>query len=177
MNTNFLKYSIILTVILISVLFIPAHLPSRSGKPGKDEAIIRFQECGCPCPDAFVIDGQFTVPDSLTGKLKRKDFVEIYLTNDSDITFEDSQHNIKIKGKISGADPDFCDGNDCYYLPIVRIDSWEIAEYVSWFWYWNKNFAIGYLLTTLISIVITIILVIVKIVDKVSNRNSRKAEH
>lgn len=170
----FQRISIVITLILIAVLFIPAHFPSTLGKPGKDEAIIHFQECGCPCPDALVKEEHFSIPDSLAEKLKQNEFLEIYLENDSDIDYESSQFDIKIKGKIIGANPDFCDGNDCYYTPIVRIDSWEIADYVSWFWNWDRNFAMSYLLVTLMSSIVTLVLSIIKIVEKFDNRNSKR---
>jgi hypothetical protein len=166
------RLSLLISFVLIAILFIPVKLPSTFSKPDKNEAIIHYQECGCPCPDARIIEGNFLVPDSLTGKFKRNDFSEIYLTNDSDIDFEVSQFDIRIKGTIVGANPDFCDSSGCYYTPIVRIDSWELSDYLSWFWTWNNKFGIVYLLITLISIITTIVLTAVKFFKKIKNRHA-----
>lgn len=166
------RLSLIISFVLIAILFIPVKFPSTFSKLDNNEAIIHFQECGCPCPDARIIEGQFTIPDSLTEKFKRKDFIEIYLTNDDAIDYEVSQYDIRIKGTVVGANPEECDSNGCYYVPIVRLDSWEISEYVSWFWTWNGKFGMLYLVVTLISILTTIVLTIVKIIEKVKGRHA-----
>ncbi len=166
------RISLLISIVLLAILFFPVKFPSTFSKPDTNEAIIHFQECGCPCPDARIIEGTFSVPDSLTEKFKRNVFSEIYLTNDDAIDYEISQFDIKIKGTIVGANPDFCDSSGCYYTPIVRIDSWELSDYLSWFWTWNNKFGLVYVLITALSVVTTIVLTVVKIIGKIKSRRA-----
>lgn len=65
-----LKYFLLITPLLIAGFFIPYKWPANINNLSTNEAIVENQECGCDCPNTRIIKGTFTIPDSLSAKIK-----------------------------------------------------------------------------------------------------------
>lgn len=153
--------------------FWPASWPSANIQYDKPNQLkIRFQECGCPCPDAFIEQGTLEFNDSIKQRyptLSEKS-VEINLVNFSAIEEKNghsstdfgfiSNNDFHIKGEVIGADTVACSPYDCALTPIFRVSDWEISTYYPQFWTFPVWLALLLFIVLLIGIPILLILTI-----------------
>jgi hypothetical protein len=102
-----------------------------------NQLVIHQQECGCPCPDAGVIEGQMIIPQNIASKyqtlnttqlnLDIKGFNELY-------NYEIGQAKLFIKGEVVGADTILCEPTSCELAPRFQVNSWALVDTVATAW-------------------------------------------
>lgn len=131
----------------IAYSFWPASWPSSNIKYDKPNQLkIRFQECGCPCPDAFIERGTLQFNDSIKQRYHStlsEQSVEINLVNFSPIEDKSwqnarfdflSSNDFHLEGEVIGADTVACSSAACNLTPVFRVSDWEISTYYPQFW-------------------------------------------
>jgi hypothetical protein len=134
-----------------------------------NQLVVNQQECGCPCPEAGIIEGRLNIPQELASKYKNihtsqlnldiEDFNEPY-------NYELGQAKLFIKGKVVGADTILCDPTNCEIAPRFRVDSWRLVETVATAWTFPVWLGLLFLITLFLLMPALIIAEIVKRVRK-----------
>ena len=134
-----------------------------------NQLVIRQQECGCPCPDAEVIEGRLQIPTDISSKyqtlntsqlnLDIKDFNDPY-------NYELGQANLFIKGKVVGVDTVLCEPTNCELAPRFQVDSWALVDSVARAWTFPTWAGLVFLANLFLFVPALIIIEIVKRVRK-----------
>src|SRR5215208_7064576 len=75
------KLLLFLPFMICSYGFLPVSFYfDRTALKDPDTLLIRHQECGCPCPNAFVKEGQLTIPDNILNAYTNIEKKEINIT-------------------------------------------------------------------------------------------------
>ena len=106
-----------------------------------NQLVINQQECGCPCPDAGIVKGQFQIPQDITLKYQTLNTTQLNLDIKGfnvPYNHELGQAKLFIKGKVIGADTILCEPTNCELAPRFKVDSWALVDNVARAWTFPK---------------------------------------
>ncbi len=124
--------------------------------------LIKHQECGCPCPNAYIKEGQIIIPEDLQRKYSTIHKQEINLTGRDPFKPYDPElatQDIIVTGKVVGMDTVLCDQSGCEVVPVFKVDKWSVGIYYPRLYTHGRIFLIFFLICSLLSAVITIIFI------------------
>jgi len=128
--------------------------------------LIRHQECGCPCPSAYIKQGQIIIPQDIQNKYSNIDKKEINIIGrdpfepyDPELAMKD----IMVSGKVIGVDTVLCDQSGCEVVPVFKVGKWSVADYYPRLWTHGRMFLITFFVSVLLSAVIALIFVVTTI--------------
>ena len=170
------KLLLFLPFIICGYGFLPVTF--RFGKTALKDSntlLIRHQECGCPCPNAFVKEGQLIIPDNIQKAYANIHQREINLTGiDPFEPYEPelAMQDIIVSGKVVGVDTVLCDPSNCEVVPVFKVDKWSAVSYYPRLWTHGKTFLIIFLASTFLSAIIALLFVGTTIKKLVAKQNS-----
>lgn len=128
--------------------------------------LIQYQECGCPCPNAYIKQGQIIIPEDLQRKYSNIDKREINITGRDPFEPYDPELatlDIIVTGKVVGMDTVLCNQSGCEVVPLFKVDKWSVSIYYPRLFTHGRVFLIIFLISTLLSAVITLTFIVTKI--------------
>lgn len=168
-----LRYIWLFIGLFLAYSFWPAYWPSCNINYDEPNHLkIRFQECGCPCPEAVIEKGSLLFSDSIkqTYPTLNEKSVEINLVNFEPVNNKNwgnglrfdflSSNDFNIMGAVIAADTVACSPDGCELSPVFKVTNWEIRSYYPRFWLLNSWCALLCLLTLLIGVPILTIITI-----------------
>ncbi len=127
------KLIIVWFVLLIGTALLPADFIQESRSienPGTVE--ITFNECGCECPDALIINGRLKIPEELIREHPEMRSDEISIINEDVKALEEPGENRKfiITCEVIDHKVIYCSAENCFVVPVVNVTSWHFVSYV-----------------------------------------------
>ena len=99
-----------------------------------DQLIVIQKQCGCPCPNAAILEGHLKIPSDLNSKFQPQQLKQINLDMEdySGLNhFEISLARLYVKGKVIGADTVLCEPTNCELTPRFRVEAWGLVDNVA----------------------------------------------
>lgn len=99
-----------------------------------NQLVVEQQECGCPCPDARIIEGQLQIPTDIISKYPGLHGKQLNLNIDGfnePYNVELGRAILFIKGRVVGADTILCDPTSCELAPRFEVVSWSLVNRVA----------------------------------------------
>ncbi|HWA05910.1 MAG TPA: hypothetical protein VG961_05130 [Ignavibacteria bacterium] len=126
-----------LVLIWFILLFCAALLPADLFEENKSfenpgTVVITFNECGCECPDASIVNGKLKIPEELIREHPEIRSDEISIINEDIKALEEPGENRKLVITCEVIDHKFiyCSAEDCLVVPVVNVTSWSFDSYV-----------------------------------------------
>jgi hypothetical protein len=163
-----------LILLIISIVFavyglLPYHKATKIDTTKPNQLIINQQECGCPCPDAGVVEGQMKIPQDIASKYQTLNTKQLNLDIkgfNEPYNYELGHAKLFIKGKVVGADTILCEPTKCELAPRFQVDSWALVDNVATAWTFPIWLAFLYLINLFLLMPTLIIVEIIKRVNK-----------
>jgi hypothetical protein len=177
---QFFEYSMKFKLLLLLPFFICGYgfLPvsfrfDKSKLSNSNTLLVRHQECGCPCPSAYIKQGQIIVPYEIQNKYSNIDKQEINITGRDPFEPYDpelARQDIMVSGKVVAVDTVLCDQSGCEVVPVFKVNKWDVESYYPRLWTHGRAFLVIFLLSALLSVVIALIVIVTTIKKAVGRR-------
>jgi hypothetical protein len=165
---------ILIPLIICAYGFLPLSFRfNNNALKDPNTLIIHHQQCGCPCPNAFIQQGLLVIPDSIQKVYGNIHKSEVNITgNDPFEPYEPGleMKEVMIKGKVIGVDTILCDPSGCEVVPVFKVEKWSVNEYYPRFWRFEKGFFIAFLFSVLVSAIAVLWLAVKKITSLLKPR-------
>lgn len=125
---------------------------------------ISYNECGCECPDADILEGQVIVPEAI---LKIKPDINLTMVNFTQQQIKDLEginSDIIMKGSVTGYKEINCDVSGCLSVPEFEVSEWKMANYLSAVLTYDLYFIWFYLLLFMKSFVLLLLMLFKKLI-------------
>jgi len=163
-----------LILLTLSIAFavcglLPYHKATNIDTTKPNQLVIHQQECGCPCPDAGVVEGQMQIPQDIASKYQTLNTTQLNLDIkgfNEPYNYELGRAKLFIKGKVVGADTILCEPTNCELAPRFQVDSWALVDTVATAWTFPVWLAFLFLINLFLLMPTLIIVEIVKRVRK-----------
>lgn len=122
-----------LVLLSLALAFVPYPFSSIGVNKEEGDLVITGQACGCPCPQARVLEGALNIPDTIlhqNPEIYRKQMNLEGNTPFEPFFYEIAISRILVEGEVVGVDTILCTRTGCELAPIFRIDSWETLDYI-----------------------------------------------
>jgi hypothetical protein len=134
----------------------------RKALKAPNTLLVRHQECGCPCPSAFIKEGLLVVPDNVQNTYTDINKKEINLVGED--PFEPyepelAMQDIMISGKVVGVDTVLCDPSNCQVVPVFKVEKWSVGSYYPRLWTHGRTFLIIFLVSAFLSVIIALLFI------------------
>ena len=154
------KLLLIIPFLICGYGFLPVSFHyNRKNLKNPNTIIIRHQECGCPCPNAYLKEGQLIIPNDILNTFRNIDKKEINLSGKDPFEPYDPElagQDIMITGKVVGVDTSLCTPSDCEIVPIFKVDKWYVSTYYPRFWIQGIIFLYTFLISIFLSAIIVL---------------------
>ena len=136
------KYFWILFGLVLGYGILPVTFPEiNTNFESPNVLIIERQECGCPCPEAFILKGTLHFSNEIRAKFpdlsERSHEITVInfppyneISNERPETFSFANENtFRILGHTVGVDTVLCQPEDCLLVPRFKVESWALTSY------------------------------------------------
>lgn len=138
---------------------LPITLETLWHTKNNEDIIITGQQCGCPCPQARLINGNLNIPDSIKNlypNIYQNEFDLIGNSPLEEFNFDIYQSEIIIFGNITGVNKSICFDNKHDITPEFKVQDWILINYVPKFYIWNSFLFASYIILIPITLVINL---------------------
>lgn len=127
------KLIIVWFVLLLGTALLPSRYFSKDislGSPGTVEIV--FNECGCECPDASIVNGELIIPGEILRQHPetRKDMINIINRDVKNLEVPGENRKFVITCEVASFKEISCSPQDCLVVPVVNVTSWGFVSYV-----------------------------------------------
>ena len=161
------KLILLLPFIICGYGFLPVSFRfDKTALNNPNTLLIRHQECGCPCPNAYIKQEQLIIPNDIQNKCSEIDKHEINITGrDPFEPYEPelATQDIIVSGNVVGVDTFLCDQSGCEVVPIFKVETWSVGSYYPRLWTHGRTFLIVFLALALLSAIIALIFIVTTI--------------
>lgn len=171
-----LKYLLLLPLLICGHGFLPLSFRfDKNAVKNPNTLLIQHQECGCPCPDAYIKEGQLIIPKTIQNSYVNIDERQINMTgNDPFDPYEPelAMQDIRVSGEIVGVDTVLCDQSGCEVVPVFKVNEWHVDSYYPRLWTYSKTFLIIFLISVFLSGIIILLFVGTGIKKRLTRRTN-----
>lgn len=141
----------ILIICIIIYGLLPISTSIFSNSLSSSTFKVERQECGCPCPNARIIDGAFVIPEEWTNQYPQLKSP----THEINLSFKAKHKSIEnfwlinsevliVSGNMIGVDTILCNPEFCELTPLVNVNQVKTITYTPQFWTFKSNFLFYY---------------------------------
>ncbi|MEM6806027.1 MAG: hypothetical protein AAF696_31810 [Bacteroidota bacterium] len=131
----------LLVLLSLALAYVPYPFSSIGVSKKAGDLIITGQACGCPCPQARVLEGALNIHDSILHQNPEIYRTQMNLAGNTPFepfVYEIAVSRLLVQGEVIGIDTILCTRTGCELAPIFRVDSWETLDYVPIIHTWER---------------------------------------
>lgn len=139
--------SLFLWTLIMVYGLLPLEFEALWRKDQAGDLIITGQGCGCPCPNAIVLQGELDIPEKILHEhpnMYKRQVTLVGNTPFEPFVFEVAISRLLIQGEVIGVDTVLCSRSGCEFAPEFRVDDWTLLSYQARYVAWGENIQRGY---------------------------------